>query len=67
MLLNLNVFTTIHLKELPLTFSIGARNLLNKKYRDYLNSFRYFTDEMGRNINFRIKIPITHNNTVTPQ
>ena len=62
MLLNLNASTTIHLKELPLTFSIGARNLLNKKYRDYLNSFRYFTDEMGRNINFRIKIPITHNN-----
>jgi iron complex outermembrane receptor protein len=61
-ILNMNASATIHLKELPLTFSIGVRNLLNKIYRDYLNSFRYFTDEMGRNINFRIKIPITHNN-----
>lgn len=29
---------------------LGASNLLNTVYREYLNRFRYFTDEMGRNI-----------------
>jgi iron complex outermembrane receptor protein len=61
-LVNINASTTLHFNKLPLTFAIGVRNLLNTAYRDYLNSFRYFTDEMGRNINIRIKIPIIHNN-----
>ncbi len=56
-LVHLNASTTIHWKKQPLTLSIGVRNLLNTSYRDYLNSMRYFTDEMGRNINFRITIP----------
>jgi iron complex outermembrane receptor protein len=54
---HLNASTTIHWKKQPFTLSIGVRNLLNTSYRDYLNSMRYFTDEMGRNINFRITIP----------
>jgi iron complex outermembrane receptor protein len=29
--------------------------LLNNAYRDYLNRFRYFTDEMGRNFVFGVK------------
>lgn len=61
MLLNMNASATIHLKALPLTFGVGVRNILNTPYRDYLNSFRYFTDEMGRNINLKIRIPISHN------
>ncbi|MBK7882795.1 MAG: TonB-dependent receptor [Chitinophagaceae bacterium] len=61
-LININASTTLHFNKLPLTFSVGVKNLLNKSYRDYLNSFRYFTDEIGRNINLRIKIPIIHNN-----
>jgi iron complex outermembrane receptor protein len=40
---------------------IGVRNLFNTRYRDYLNSMRYFTDEMGRNISFRLKISIEKN------
>lgn len=42
------------------TMSIGLEisNLLNTSYRDYLNRFRYYSDEMGRNIMFRINIPI---------
>lgn len=58
-LLNLNASTTINIsKNLPVTIGISARNLLNKSYREYLNSFRYFADEMGRNIGIRLKIPI---------
>jgi iron complex outermembrane recepter protein len=35
---------------------LSADNLLNKSYRSYLNSFRYFADENGRQMNLRIKI-----------
>jgi len=38
--------------------SIGVHNLFNTRYRDYLNRFRYYADELGRNISVRIKIPI---------
>ncbi|MGB3150408.1 MAG: TonB-dependent receptor [Maribacter sp.] len=32
--------------------SISAQNLLNTRYRNYLNELRYFADEPGRNIIF---------------
>lgn len=35
--------------------SLVGQNLLDKAYRDYMNRFRYYTDEMGRNITLRIK------------
>lgn len=38
-----------------LDVGITVSNLLNTRYRNYLNRFRYYTDEVGRNINFRIK------------
>jgi iron complex outermembrane receptor protein len=56
-LVNLNLSTTLNLKRTPLTLSIGVRNAFNEAYRDYLNSMRYFTDEMGRNISFRLRVP----------
>lgn len=39
-------------------FNIGlsAQNLLNTRYRDYLNRMRYFSDEMGRNIMLNLLI-----------
>lgn len=37
---------------------IGANNLLNTSYRNYLNRFRYFADEMGRNIVFKLNYQI---------
>ena len=60
-LLNADLSTTISWGKMPLMVSIGARNLLNKSYREYLNSFRYFTDEMGRNISLRLKINLDKN------
>jgi iron complex outermembrane receptor protein len=33
---------------------VQVENLLNTKYRDYLNRQRYFSDEMGRSFNARI-------------
>lgn len=59
-LVNADAGTTILLNAFPVTISFGVRNLFNTAYRDYLNSMRYFTDETGRNFQFRIKIPIKH-------
>jgi iron complex outermembrane receptor protein len=57
-LVNMNASTLVSIFKVPTTISIGARNLLNTVYRDYLNSMRYFTDEMGLNISFRLKFQI---------
>ena len=43
------------LKIKQLTLGLTISNLLNQSYREYLNRFRYFSDDMGRNISFRIK------------
>lgn len=34
--------------------SISVNNLLNTRYRSYLNELRYFADELGRNVLFTI-------------
>lgn len=39
-------------------WSVEVENALNAAYRDYMNRFRYYADDMGRNITLRIKIPI---------
>ena len=39
------------------TVTLAATNLFNNAYRDYMNAFRYYADEMGRNISLRIKMP----------
>lgn len=38
-------------------FQLSANNLLNVRYRDYLNRMRYFADETGRNISLQCYIP----------
>jgi iron complex outermembrane receptor protein len=40
--------------DLKLEFNID--NLFNVSYREHLNRFRYFADELGRNFNIKIKI-----------
>lgn len=35
-------------------FGFEVSNLFNVRYRDYLNRFRYYADEVGRNISLRI-------------
>lgn len=37
-----------------LEFFFSVDNLFNTSYRSYLNRFRYFADELGRNINLRV-------------
>ncbi|MFN8237124.1 MAG: TonB-dependent receptor [Chitinophagales bacterium] len=38
-----------------LSFSVTAENMTNTVYRDYLNRFRYYSDETGWNLIFRLK------------
>ncbi|MBC8033129.1 MAG: TonB-dependent receptor [Chitinophagaceae bacterium] len=57
MLVNSRISTTINRYHHPITFILDARNIFNKAYREYLNSMRYFTDEMGRNISLRVRVP----------
>lgn len=57
-LISLNASTTIPVYNIPVSIGISVRNLLNAAYRDYLNSMRYFTDDVGRNISLRLKISL---------
>ena len=38
-----------------LNVNLGVNNLLNTAYRDYMNRFRYYADDIGRNITVKIK------------
>ncbi|RFP63687.1 TonB-dependent receptor [Hymenobacter lapidiphilus] len=57
-LLGLQAGTTVRWGRLPLEVSVAGSNLLNQRYRDYLNRYRYFTDEMGRNVTLRVRVPL---------
>lgn len=63
-LFNLSVKTILKTRYTPVTLSVGVNNLLNKSYRDYLNRFRYYADETGRNFSVRIKVPINPKNQI---
>lgn len=48
----------VQLGKQPMSIILTGSNLLNTAYRDYLNRFRYFADEPGRNISLKIKVSI---------
>ena len=56
-LLNAQVTYEFKIREQNVDISLEVNNLLNQSYRDYLNRFRYFSDEIGRNIALKIKVP----------
>lgn len=43
-------------KKQQLIVDFEINNVLNTAYRDYLNRFRYYADEMGRNYSLKIKL-----------
>lgn len=57
-LTHIDAGTTITIGSVPVGLGISVRNALNERYRDYLNYLRFFTDEMGRNVQLRLKVPI---------
>ncbi|MDD2982379.1 MAG: TonB-dependent receptor [Crocinitomicaceae bacterium] len=56
-LVNAQIAYEFKIREQNVDISLEANNLLNQSYRDYLNRFRYFSDEIGRNIALKIKVP----------
>lgn len=57
-LLNLEFATTLQIYKKSTTFGLSVLNSLNTRYRDYMNRFRYFNDEVGRSLVLRVKIPL---------
>jgi iron complex outermembrane receptor protein len=51
-LLNLELGVTLPHR---LQLNLGINNLLNTAYRDYMNRFRYYADDVGRNVSFKIR------------
>lgn len=45
-----------------LQMQLTVTNLTNLAYRNYLNRFRYYADEMGRNVMLRLTLPVSANN-----
>mgnify|MGYP002782255521 FL=1 len=57
-LANAEIGTNLPVAKQKMFISLRVANMFDEAYRDYMNRFRYFTDEPGRNIMLRIKIPI---------
>jgi iron complex outermembrane recepter protein len=57
-LLDFESGTSIQLKKQTVMVSFSVNNLLNSRYREYLNRFRYYADEAGRNFILNLRIPI---------
>jgi iron complex outermembrane recepter protein len=55
-LVGANVGMIIPLKKQEISLHLGVSNLFNVSYRDYLNRFRYYADDLGRNFTIRMKI-----------
>jgi iron complex outermembrane receptor protein len=48
---------SIPFQKRTIDISLSGTNLTNVAYRDYMNQFRYYVDDLGRNIVLRILIP----------
>ncbi|MCE2833032.1 MAG: TonB-dependent receptor, partial [Chitinophagaceae bacterium] len=55
-LVHLNFGTSFRISGWESSLNMGVHNLLNVRYRDYMNRFRYFTDEMGRNFTLQWRV-----------
>ncbi|MFN8245065.1 MAG: TonB-dependent receptor [Ferruginibacter sp.] len=56
-LLNIEAGTQLAVAKHIISLTLSVNNLLNTRYREYMNAFRYYADEMGRNISLRMKVP----------
>ena len=41
----------------PVNIRFAINNILNTRYRNYMNRYRFFADEMGRNFKLSLEIP----------
>jgi iron complex outermembrane receptor protein len=54
-LTSLHIATHFRMGRNHAEIGLQITNLLNTRYRDYMDRFRYFTDAMGRNVSLRMK------------
>ncbi|MFT7332340.1 MAG: iron complex outermembrane receptor protein [Sphingobacteriales bacterium] len=55
-LIGLNASKEVNLNGIEFNFLVGADNIMNVQYRNYLNRYRYFADDLGRSIYVKLKI-----------
>ena len=58
-LLGIELGTELQIKKQKLLINLSATNILNARYREYLDRFRYYSDAVGVSYNVRITIPFT--------
>jgi iron complex outermembrane receptor protein len=56
-LLDIECSSEVQIKKQVIKVSLGVYNTLNTRHRDYMNRFRYYSDEVGRNVAIHINIP----------
>jgi len=56
-LFDLEAGATFYFHKQPFEVGLAVFNLLDEQYREYLNRFRYYADELGRNVSLRLKVP----------
>ena len=49
--------TLLHAGHRVFDLGVTASNLFHREYRDYLNRFRYYTADLGQNIQLRVRVP----------
>ncbi|HNS43548.1 MAG TPA: TonB-dependent receptor, partial [Taishania sp.] len=55
-LMDVSFIYTLNYKGGEVDFIAKMENVFNTKYRDYMNRYRYFANDLGRNIAFKIQI-----------
>jgi iron complex outermembrane receptor protein len=61
-LMNAHIGADIPFAKNALTIALNVDNILNTSYRDYLNRFRYFADDLGRNFTLSLKYNFHNHN-----
>ncbi len=62
-LLSFTMGGTLAVGKYNVIIDVTIENLTNTVYRDYMNRFRYYADEMGRNISVNLRVPFLINTT----
>jgi iron complex outermembrane receptor protein len=57
-LLGIDLGTRLTIGRQPVLISVNATNLLNARYREYLDRFRYYCDAQGQSFNIRLTVPL---------
>lgn len=58
-LLGVDLGTQLQIKKQKVYLNFSASNLLNARYREYLDRFRYYADATGVSYNIKLTIPLT--------